>query len=343
MAPGSALLTMASAVALASSVGLGHDAPVAVPIFGTWEVQLPAPAGFTSASPAVYNTTQLNAVAAITTPAGRKVHVRGFFMLPVNSTTAAVVFRFTPSQTGAHTVVLTINGGAPAVRSFTVIGSASPGSGFVRVGANRQHFVLDQTDKNQSWFGVGENLAWQDGSAASDADDHLWKPYMANLSKSGANYIRIWLTDSWTDLYIENFLGNYSQVNAHKLDELLQMAEASGIRVLMCTESFNLFCSKPKPTPCTWDLCVYNKKNGGMLASAGEFFTDSRAIALYKQRLQYLVARFSHSTAIFAWEFFNEVDITDGFTPDGMAVWTKDMATYLRSIDPYRHPISTSL
>ena len=37
-----------------------------------------------------------------------------------------------------------------------------------------------------------------------------------------------------------------------------------------------------------------------------------------------------------------EVDITDGFTPDGMAVWTKEMAGYLRSIDPYMHPISTS-
>ena len=45
---------------------------------------------------------------------------------------------------------------------------------------------------------------------------------------------------------------------------------------------------------------------------------------------------------VFAWEFFNEVDITDGFTPAGMATWTQDMARYLRSIDVYEHPISTS-
>ena len=36
------------------------------------------------------------------------------------------------------------------------------------------------------------------------------------------------------------------------------------------------------------------------------------------------------------------MDITDGYTPDGIAVWSKDMAIYLRSIDPYSHPISTS-
>ena len=133
-------------------------------------------------------------------------------MIPVNSTTAAVVFRFTPSHVGTHTAVLTVNGGAPVSRSFTVTSShASPSSaaGFVRVGANKQHFVLDNNGvRNQSFFGVGENLAWQDGSASRDTDDHLWAPYLANLSKSGANYIRVWLTDSWTELYIENSLGN---------------------------------------------------------------------------------------------------------------------------------------
>ena len=321
-----------------------YGAETVVPLFGTWEARLPAPVGFTEVGPSVYNITQLNAIALITTPAAQKVQVRGFFMIPVvnstSSTAAVVVFRFTPSQVGTHSIILTINDGNPVSRAFTATGIASPSSGFVRVAPNKQHFRLSGT--NRTFFGVGENLAWQDGAAATDYDDHLWAPYLTNLSKSGANYIRVWLTDSWTDFYLENSLGNYSQMNAHKIDELLQMASAHGIRVLMCTESFNLFCSKPNPTPCTWDGCVYNERNGGMLATAGDFFTDPRAIALYEQRLQYLVARFSHSTAVFAWEFFNEVDITDGYTPGGMAVWTKAMATYLRSIDPYSHPISTS-
>ena len=104
-----------------------------VPIFGTWEAQLPAPAGFTAAGSPVYNITQLDAVAVVTTPDAQTIQVRGFFMIPINSTSAAafVVFRFTPSQAGAYTVSITVNDGAPVSRSFTVTGSASLKSEFV--------------------------------------------------------------------------------------------------------------------------------------------------------------------------------------------------------------------
>jgi hypothetical protein len=320
---------------------LKTDDEATVPLFSTWEARLQPPAGFTNPCRKVYNISELNATATVTTPGQHRkaVHLRGFFMISMNST-ASIVFRFTPSTAGQYVVAMFINGVAQELRSFTATGQASPHSGFVRVGPNKQHFVL--SGQNRTYFGIGENLAWQDGPASSDTDDHLWAPYLKNLSSSGANYIRVWLTDSWTDLYVENSLGNYSQENSHKVDKLLQMAETMGIRVLMCTESFNLFCSKPKPTPCSWDKSVYNEANGGMLSNAGDFFTDPRAIALYKQRLQYLVSRFSHSTAVFAWEFFNEVDITDGYTASSMAIWTQDMSRHLRSIDPFSHPISTS-
>lgn len=38
-----------------------------------------------------------------------------------------------------------------------------------------------------------------------------------------------------------------------------------------------------------------------------DFFTNAEAIADYKNRLRYLVARYAYSTSVFAWEFFNEV------------------------------------
>jgi len=66
---------------------------------------------------------------------------------------------------------------------------------------------------------------------------------MRNLSASGANYIRVWLTNSWNDMFLETRLGNYSLPNAYHIDALLSMAEANGIRVMLTTESFNLFCT----------------------------------------------------------------------------------------------------
>lgn len=116
---------------------------------------------------------------------------------------------------------------------------------------------------------------------------------------------RVWLTDSWDDLFIETALGNYSLPNAHHVDAVLAAAAQYGVRVLMCIESFNLFCTSPN-SDCDWQYSVYNTANGGFLAAPQDFFTDPRATAYFQQRLRYLVARYAASPSVFAWEFFNE-------------------------------------
>ena len=59
-------------------------------------------------------------------------------------------------------------------------------------------------------------------------------------------------------------------------------------------------------------------------------------------RLRYLVGRYSAFPSVFAFEFFNEVDVTDNFSADTQAAWFSRMASYVRSIDGFNHPISTS-
>lgn len=51
---------------------------------------------------------------------------------------------------------------------------------------------------------------------------------------------------------------------------------------------------------------------------------------------------YAHSSSVFAWEFFNEVDITDDYTSAVQAAWVAEMADYVHEIDPYRHLVSTS-
>ena len=48
-----------------------------------------------------------------------------------------------------------------------------------------------------------------------------------------------------------------------------------------------------------------------------QFFTDPTAKAIFKRRLRYLASRYGSSTSVFSWEFFNEVDVTDGFKTSG--------------------------
>ena len=342
------LVSAASSSNNGTSMQISENQPHSktVELYTLWSHFVPAPVGFSKPEPKVYNTSILNAVAYITiTPSEpesetQHVQVRGYFDYQNNM--GIVNFRYAPMQLGVHSIVLTVNGHiVPCNRCiFTAVASSSKNAGFVRVGANRQHFIT--TNKNQTYFGIGENLAWTADRLSYLGAGNQWEAYLTNLSQAGANYIRVWLTDGWDDLFVETQLGNYSVTNTANIDRLLDLAEALGIKILMCTESFNFFCSKPKPDPCKWSECVYNKANGGFLSGAAEFFTNERAKNLYKQRLQYLVSRYGHSTAVFAWEFFNEIDIVDGYKPELIAEWTDEMAHFVRSIDIYDHPISTS-
>ena len=84
--------------------------------------------------------------------------------------------------------------------------------------------------------------------------------------------------------------------------------------------------------------------NGFMLDPV-EFFTNATAIALTERKLRYSIARWGYSTSIMAWELFNEVQYTDAGQAGqwGMIeAWHNQMATFIRSQDPYQHLITTS-
>ena len=57
------------------------------------------------------------------------------------------------------------------------------------------------------------------------------------------------------------------------------------------------------------------------------------------QRLRYIVGRWSSFTSVAFWEFFNEQSFSLANIPPE---WTLEMARYLKSIDPYKHLVTTS-
>lgn len=208
--------------------------------------------------------------------------------------------------------------------------------GFTRTAPNQQTF---RTDSGQDVFLVGENLAWvstEEGTLAFDE-------YLGNLSRAGANYARVWLTDGWDPLFIEQRFGWYDEEALWRLDWLLARAAQVGVRLMLTVESFNLFCDAPAPMPCFWKQSPYAAQNDGPLSDPKDFFTDARAQAAFRARLAYIVARYAWSPAVLQWELFNEVDLTSGFNVQGVAgKWTHETAAFLRSVDPYAHLITTS-
>lgn len=300
---------------------------------------------------------QIAVDAHITGPRGLSFIVPAFYMVPVSFATrlgverAAVSgppqfrVRFAPPEPGRYRVTLTATdrGGTLTSAPVSLVATPSAHPGFVRRAAGSPaYFALDNGD---SYVPVGENLCWANGPTPL-ADYDRW---LGDLGAAGGNWARLFLSHGekgleWSAPPTERpgvgtylGLGRYAQDNAARLDRVVQRAEVSGIRLMFCIGSFYEFTRGGFFNEGAWVSSPYNAANGGPCATPDEFWTNEAARKLYRQRLRYLIARWSYSPALFAWEFWNEVPAT----PDEER-WVCDMAAYLKQHDPNRHLVSTT-
>lgn len=110
--------------------------------------------------------------------------------------------------------------------------------------------------------------------------------------------------------------GVYHQVDSAMLDEVVRSAERHGIVLMLCLVNRDLYMNA--------------------LSEVGSAEYE-RATADAKKFLRYCAARWGASTAVGAWEFFNEMDPgkpTDAFYAE--------LGLYLDAVDVYRHLRTTS-
>jgi hypothetical protein len=218
---------------------------------------------------------------------------------------------------------------------------AAKGPGFVRVApASPLYF---QFDNQQSYFPVGENVCWSNGPRPLEE----YKAWFTQLGAHGGNWARLWLATSekgleWTaaptakagrGTYLG--LGRYSIDNSWRLDQVVRLAEQTGIRLMFCIGTFGeIRAEKDYFGANLWVSNPYNRVNGGPCAEPKDFFTDAKARKLYQRRLRYILARWGYSPQVFGWEFWNEYRAP--------ADWVQEMATFLKGHDLNRHLVSTT-
>lgn len=210
--------------------------------------------------------------------------------------------------------------------------------GFVRLGGPKGFAMDDGTP----YWPLGHNLAWASGPVKD------LPAYLRKMGSEGLNWARIW-ANHWDDKnpYWPTQApmpkhGEMSPAVLKKWDTIVAAADESGVRFQL-----TLFHHGPWSTRVNsnWGENPWNAKNGGWLKTPSDFFTDSRAQALSRAWLRYAVARWGHSPSIMAWELFNEVEWTDPNYENREAVvgsWHDGMADYIRSLDPYKHLVTTS-
>ena len=121
-----------------------------------------------------------------------------------------------------------------------------------------------------------------------------------------------------------------NQWSAFQLDRILQAAETHGIAVQLCSHGDVYW---------TWDATVFDSD----YATANGYrtgWTDPRHLGYWQRNYRYRIARWGYSTALLAWEVWNEHGLID--VPSEIQQFYQQLGRFVTAEDPYRHPFTTS-
>lgn len=258
--------------------------------------------------------------------------------------------------------------------SFTC-NSVNSADGFITM-ANHRYMKREVVDKGQkrfhSYFPIGPNLAWYSCTEEKTFQEpygiYEYEPFIGSL-EGNANYLRIWINKSqFLSLYgfehatingerlVMHFDSKINQKDAAELDYILNDASDHGISLMLSFFAARDFFHKKgisegdgpfKARTSDWYNNPFNIVLG--LKSPYQFFSDPEAKRITKNLLRYSVARWGYATNVMCWELWNEIgnifndDTAEERIQRDINTWHSEMSTYIRSIDPFRHPITTSL
>jgi hypothetical protein len=282
-----------------------------------------------------------------TGPSGREIRMPGFW-----DGECGWKVRMCPTEPGRWRYQVEVVDRDGVVRSpqveFAAARSGEPG--FLRA-AERGPFL--RFEDGSPFFGGGINLS----KRADDSEREAWAQ---RLQDNRMACERVWLHPHYLAIewlgsgpegpsFVPDApgLGRYLLRTARAMDFTLEQAERHGIYTALCQD--DMICYETlREAQIAW---VYNPYQA-VARDGVDFFVNDVAKRYYKRRLRYMVARWGHTTRVFTWELFNELDwpVLDVVRETGgerlnvsdLAAWHEEMAQYLRCVDPYARPVSTS-
>ena len=288
-----------------------------------------------------FNPEEVDLSATFTSPTNETFIVPGFLYsanVDANNNYVEPVWkiRFTPAAEGQwkYAVRLKTPAGEDKTETASFKCVASQLKGFVRVSRKDPRYF--EYDNGEFYYPLGENVCW--------ASLGGFKKYFTEMKKAGDNWSRVWMCNwevgiEWARGSGYRGLGEYNLEKAEKLDKIINLAREDGIFFQLVLNHHGQLSTKVNPQ---WNENPYNIKNGGPCSKPQDFFTDAAAKRYFKNRMRYIIARWSYSPNIMAWELWNELTFIDGLNLDTDAAWHKEMASYIKDIDPNKHLITTS-
>ncbi len=322
-------------------LALSAQAPAEVPLYGKCEIDVTL--NGTWSNP--YDPEEIALDAAVTTASGKTYTQPGFFMVPHRQEQEGFEDILLPSGAGQWKVRLAATEPGPLRVTLTArdrsgkrvfelpqaitVTAGKQAKGFVRVSKADAHYLAH--DNGEGFVPVGHNVP-----ICQSSNDMSVKDILEKMAANGENWNRWWMSKSGLGLEWEPKLGWYRQAQAAKLDLLLEDAGRLGMYYQLCMDTHQDFREDG------WKSNPFNVTQGGPCKTAGEWFTNPAAKALYRKRLRYTVARWGYSPHVLCWEFGNEFEGWADAKQETIIAWHREMAPALEALDPYGHLISTS-
>jgi hypothetical protein len=305
--------------------------------------------GIASAFTNPYDANEIALDMVITSPAAKSLVLACFY---VSGTNAASIWnaRFAPQETGTYSYHFSLSKlgvlvAASAEKQFNV--NSSAGNGIIHKNSNWTFTY----DSGKPFRGIGENIGWE--ARSYENQKYRYEYFLPKLAENGVNFFRTWtcswnLPFEWKTVKDTKFYTNSSKYfnpgAITRMDQLVDLCDSLDMHMMLALISHGALI-----TTGEWNINNYNVDNGGPAKTPTEFFTLAASKAKFKNHLRYLVARWGYSPAIGVWEFCNEIDnavYTGGTTlvipMSAITQWHTEMSAYMKSIDIYKHLISTS-
>ena len=301
----------------------------------------------------IYNPDEVKVDALITLPNQQKITVPAFYFVQQNYQTnrwAADTsqqnwaVRFSSKLSGVHKIVMRLTDAQGTIQSAeTTVNIAANATNKGIIGVDSFNYQYFRRATGEPFYPLGINVAWN--------NLENYTKIIGNLSAGKANFVRYWHAAfnqqqlEWKNNGFNSGIGIYSQAAAATQDSVLDLCTNKEMNLQMCLFHHGMFSENVNSN---WNDNPYNVANGGYLTRAEEFFYNATAKGQTKKLLRYIVARWGYSSNLFAWELFNEVQFTGIFNSQTatwrteVIKWHDEMGQYIKSIDAFKHVVTTS-
>jgi len=329
-----------------------------LPCYGKFELTFPVDREYDNP----FNPAEVDVMGHFRTPGGKTVEVPGFFyqdyrrvedekgnekLIPVGEPSWKV--RFSATEPGKHEYTVTLRDSRGELRSKPESFEAKPPTdprGLVRVSKTDPRYF--EFDNGEFFYPQGINMRDGGNLASQQRGTYAFDEYFPAFHQAGLGYVRTWMCAwwagiEWSDKYDSRYdnLGRYCMYNAWRLDRAMDLAEQNDLFVELTLNSHGQL--RRDKFDAEWEYNPYSAANGGPCLTPSLVWSNPTAKEYFRRRYRYVVARWGYSQHLMAFDLWNEIDLIDGYgqlSPD-VAAWHKEMSEYLRSIDPWRHLITT--